>query len=225
MIELNKISKSYIRGENKRDVLKNLSLDLSKGERIAVVGPSGSGKTTLLNLCGAMDHPDSGDVLFNGKSLPWNNERQLADYRNKHIGFVFQEHSLLNTLTAFENILVPALVKGNSTKEDRDRAYYLLNELGLRDRSDSFPEELSGGENQRIAVARALINKPRLLLCDEPTGSLDEENSLVLMRLLLNTSQKNNTSIILVSHSARISSMLDRVYFLKKGNLIVDSSI
>jgi len=170
-----------------------------------------------------MDQPDAGELVFNGQPLPWNNYRKLAEYRNQHIGFIFQEHFLLNTLTSLENIMVPCLVKGRALKKDYELAMFWLKELGLQDRADSFPSELSGGENQRIAVARAMINNPDILLCDEPTGSLDEENSLQLMEALLHTSRKNNTTVILVSHSREIALLMDKQYILNNGNLITDA--
>lgn len=220
MIQLSRICKSYKTGSITREVLKELDLHLEAGERIAIMGPSGSGKTTLLNLCGAMDRPDDGEVLYKGNPLPWDKEKDLASFRNSHVGFIFQEHYLLGTLTVLENILVPAMVKGRSTEDDRKRALDLLRELGLEDRTDSFPGELSGGENQRVAVARAMINSPGLLLCDEPTGSLDEDNSDVLMNLLLKTAGRNDTAVILVTHSKEIASRLDRLYRLDHGKLI-----
>lgn len=219
MIKLCGVTKSYASGSIVREVLKDLDFELSRGEKAAVMGPSGSGKTTLLNLCGAMDRPDAGEVLFDDRPLSWDDSSALAAYRNGKVGFVFQEHYLLGTLTVLENILVPAMVKGKSTSEDMDRALFLLGELGLDDRKDSFPGELSGGENQRVAVARAMINNPELLLCDEPTGSLDEENSDLLMDLLINAAGKEDTSVILVTHSPRIAGKLDRIYSLNRGKL------
>src|SRR6056297_2444293 len=186
LLSVNNIHKNYRndKGEIARQVLNGLSLTLDKGEKIAIVGPSGSGKTTLLNLIGSIDSPDEGTILFKGKNIPEMDQQAINTYRNQEIGFIFQLHHLLPQCTVLENILVPTLVSG--PKEGAaERARRLLERVGLEQHADSPPAQLSGGELQRVAVVRALINRPKLILADEPTGSLDRSNSEKIADLLV----------------------------------------
>ena len=199
-------------------VLDSISLTVSRGETIAVVGPSGSGKSTLLNIIGSLDSPTSGSVEFEGENISKYTGSGLAEFRNKKIGFVFQDHHLLPQCTALENVLVPTLPSGSS-KEIEQRGRELLEKVDLKDRISFFPAQLSGGERQRVAVARALINEPVLLLCDEPTGNLDPESSDMIISLLQNISQEGNLIRIIVTHNMELAQSLPRVYELKNGSL------
>jgi lipoprotein-releasing system ATP-binding protein len=220
LLEVRDVSKSYKSryGRTIRDVLKNTGLSVSYGEKIAIAGPSGSGKTTLLNLAGTLDSPDSGEIYFRGVPLSGMDTLQLAAFRNKEIGFIFQFHHLLPQLTLWENILIPAL-PGNNGNEVYGRAEELLKETGLWEIRHQKPGELSGGECQRSAVIRALINGPSLILADEPTGSLDSENASMLASLLIKLSEKENFSMIVVTHSNEIAGRMDKTYYLKDGKL------
>src|SRR5680860_58920 len=180
LLQLKNISKGYgqIGTHSFRPVLNALNLEIGKGEKIAIIGPSGSGKTTLLNLIGALDLPDSGKVLFQGKEINGYTKKELATFRNQHLGFIFQLHHLMPQLTLRENVLLPLLPQGNKiSKEQNEWAEYLINKVGIWEQRNQKPSEMSGGECQRTAVVRALINKPELILADEPTGALDEENA------------------------------------------------
>jgi ABC-type lipoprotein export system ATPase subunit len=222
LLSANNIHKSYRndKGEISRSVLLGLDLDVNAGEKIAIVGPSGSGKTTLLNLMGTLDLPDQGDVLFNDESIVHFDHKQRAAYRNQEVGFIFQLHHLLPQCTALENVLVPALVVKNSRTEHEKRAKELLKLLGLWEIRDQKPGELSGGECQRVAVIRALINQPSLLLADEPTGALDEHNADNLMQLLIDLNDRFNTTLIVVTHAMDIARKMDKIYQLREGILV-----
>ena len=221
LLQLQNISKGY--GEpgnnNFRAVLKNLSLELNQGDKVAIVGPSGSGKTTLLNLIGALDLPDSGEVIFRGEKITSYSRKQLADFRNHHLGFVFQLHHLMPQLTAMENILFPVLPQGKVGKEQQEWAEYLLQKVGIWEQRNQKPSEMSGGECQRTAVVRALINKPELILADEPTGALDEENATALTNLLIKLSDEENVTLVTVTHSSELAGLMERKLTLKGGQL------
>jgi ABC-type lipoprotein export system ATPase subunit len=208
------------------DVLRGVDLALHVGESVAVVGPSGSGKSTLLNIAGALDTATSGEVRFDSRILTDQTDQQLAQFRNREIGFVFQLHHLLPQCTAIENVLVPTIVPDAPGTEDaRERAEHLLERVGLADRMDSFPAVLSGGERQRVAVVRALINRPRLLLADEPTGALDAESAADLGDLLIELNRETGTALLVVTHSRELAARMDRSLALRKGVLIpVDES-
>ena len=188
---------------------------------MAILGPSGSGKSTLLNIIGALDKPDQGSVLFNGVDIVNQNEKELALFRNKEIGFIFQSHHLLPQCTVLENVLIPTLTVKDSKlrKESKVRAMELIEEVGLWDQKEKFPGTLSGGECQRVAVVRALINKPRLLLADEPTGSLDRDNAKNISELLLKLNNEFKTALIVVTHSEEIGRMIGDTYKLVDGKL------
>ena len=214
LLKLTEVSKAY---DANTGVLRGLNLETRAGESVAVVGASGCGKSTLLNLIGALDRPDAGRVEFDGEDVSSFNEKRLAAFRNDRIGFVFQLHHLLPQCTVLENALVPSLIK--KTDGAQRRAMELLDRVGLSDRLDHRPGQLSGGERQRVAVVRALINQPSLLLADEPTGALNEEGADELMDLLLRLNREENLALIMVTHSSRLAGRLDRTLKLENGRL------
>jgi len=222
LLQLQNITKGY--GEpgthSYRAVLKDLHFELNQGERVAIVGPSGSGKTTLLNLIGALDQPEAGKVFFEGKDITGYSKTELATFRNKHLGFVFQMHHLMPQLSLLENVLLPLLPQGSKiTKEQKDWAEYLIKKVGIWEQRHQKPSEMSGGECQRTAVVRALINKPNLILADEPTGALDEENAAALTVLLKKLSDDEGVALVTVTHSAVLAEQMDKKFVLKNGQL------
>ena len=223
MLELINVSKDYQSPADTGSVsvLKDITLKIEKGQSIAVVGPSGSGKSTLLNIIGALDHPTAGRVLLDGKDLTKTNDIELARIRNKEIGFVFQLHHLLPQCTVLENVLVPTLVEKKSAKntEAKDRAVNLLERVGLKDWLLHRPGQLSGGQRQRVAVVRALINQPKLLLADEPTGSLDEHAAQNIAELLVELNRSEQVTVILATHSIKLAEHMGRVLELSNGTL------
>lgn len=223
LLKLQNISKGYGQEgtHSFRPVLKGLNLEIETGEKIAIIGPSGSGKTTLLNLVGALDLPETGKVFFEGKDITGYSKTELATFRNKHLGFIFQLHYLMPQLTLWENVLLPLLPQGNKImKEQKDWAEYLIKKVGIWDQRNQKPSEMSGGECQRTAVVRALINKPKLILADEPTGALDEDNAAALSELLINLSSEENVTLVIVTHSTVLAEQMDKKYTLKNGQLI-----
>lgn len=221
LLTLKNIEKSYTTGSGKvfRKVLDALDLTVDREEKIAVVGPSGSGKTTLLNLIGTLDTPDTGEIIFGNDVISAWNHNELADFRNQKIGFVFQFHHLLPQLTLWENVLIPTLPHTSDTEATHRRAEELLKTTGIWERRFQKPGELSGGECQRAAVVRALINEPELLLADEPTGALDEENAAGLSKLLTDINEKKKITLIVVTHSMELAKKMDKIYLLKNGVL------
>jgi len=223
LLELRNISKKYEipSGEGHTTVLRDVSLQITQGESVAVVGPSGSGKSTLLNIIGALDTPTSGVVTFAGKNLADLDDAELSQIRNQEIGFVFQLHHLLPQCTVFENVLIPTIPPGLEKKDEdvQERARNLLGGVGLEKHKDYFPAQLSGGEMQRVAVIRALINRPKLVLADEPTGSLDRKSSENLGQLLVKVNKEEGTTLITVTHSIEIARLMDKVYRLQDGIL------
>jgi lipoprotein-releasing system ATP-binding protein len=222
LLHLNNISKGYgIPGSAAwRPVLVNLHLKVEKGTAIGIVGPSGSGKTTLLNMAGALDRPDAGQVLFGDQDISHFTDQELARFRNRQIGFVFQQHHLLPQCTLLENVLLPVLPsKKKVTSADVSWAEHLLKKTGIWEQRKQKPGEMSGGECQRAAVVRAVINKPALVFGDEPTGALDETNSANLTDLLLALSQEEGITLVLVTHSTELATQLDLVYHLHNGIL------
>jgi lipoprotein-releasing system ATP-binding protein len=222
-LELKNISKKYDipSGQGQTTVLRDVSLQITQGESVAVVGPSGSGKSTLLNIIGALDKPTSGEVTFAGKNLADLDDSALSRIRNQEIGFVFQLHHLLPQCTVFENVLIPTIPLGMEKKDEdvQERARNLLQRVGLENHKDHFPAQLSGGEMQRVTVVRALINRPTLVLADEPTGSLDRESSENLGQLLVEVNKEEKTTLITVTHSIEIARLMDKVYRLQDGML------
>ena len=223
LLQLQNITKGY--GEpgthSYRAVLKELNFELKEGEKVAIVGPSGSGKTTLLNLIGALDQPESGKVIFEGKDITGYSKAELATFRNKHLGFVFQLHHLMPQLSLWENVLLPLLPQGYKiSKEQKDWAEYLVKKVGIWEQRNQKPSEMSGGECQRTAVVRALINKPSLILADEPTGALDEENATALTDLLKQLSDDEGVTLVTVTHSLVLAEQMDKIFKLKNGILV-----
>ncbi|MBO4231812.1 MAG: ABC transporter ATP-binding protein [Bacteroidales bacterium] len=213
MLEIKDIKKSY----GSLQVLKGINLTIEPAKVVTIVGASGAGKSTLLHILGTLDKPDSGEVIIEGTSLYAMSEKQLSDYRNQHIGFVFQFHHLLPEFTAVENVALPALIAGKAKKEAELRAMELLDFLKLSDRASHKPSELSGGEQQRVAVARALVNNPGLILADEPSGNLDSENARKLHQLFFDLRDNFKQTFIIVTHNEELAQMSDRVIVMKDG--------
>ncbi len=222
LLRASDISKSYPSkgGEGRLQVLSGISLDLEKGESVAITGPSGSGKSTLLHIIGGLDRPDSGTILYRGSDMSKLTAESLAQWRNKEVGFVFQFHYLLPEFTALENVMMPALIHQDNSADPRKRALDLLARVGLADRAEHRPSELSGGEQQRVAVARALMNRPSLLLADEPTGNLDEKNTLHLMDLLAQIRADEGMTLVMVTHDQQLTAYCSRTITLSKSAVI-----
>ncbi len=206
-------------------VLKGVNLRVEAGEIVAVVGPSGAGKTTLLQLLGTLDKADSGDIRIGGSSLSKLKEKELAVFRNKHIGFVFQFHQLLPEFTALENVMIPALIGGDSRREAEKKALDVLSYLRLQDRLNHKPAQLSGGENQRVAVARALVNRPDVVLADEPSGSLDTQHKEELHQLFFDLRKELNQTFIIVTHDTQLAGLTDRVLEMRDGLIISPNGV
>lgn len=216
MIELQGVTKSF----GSLQVLKGIDLTIHQGEVVSIVGPSGAGKTTLLQLMGTLDKPDGGSILFNGVEVRRLKEKELAAFRNKEIGFVFQFHQLLPEFTALENVMIPALIQGVSAGEARKRSLEMLAFLGLSDRAAHKPAELSGGERQRVSVARALINHPSVVLADEPSGSLDTQNKEELHRLFFDLRDKLGQTFVIVTHDEGLATQTDRTIHIVDGRIL-----
>ena len=215
MITIKDIKKSF----GSLEVLKGIDLHIEKGEVVSIVGPSGAGKTTLLQIIGTLDKPDSGSVCIDGIDTTQLSQKKLADFRNRHIGFVFQFHQLLPEFTALENIMIPAYIAGTNNKAAKQRAEELLQFMGLADRAKHKPNELSGGEKQRVAVARALVNNPAVILADEPSGSLDSKNKEELHQLFFDLRDKFGQTFVIVTHDEQLASITDRTIHMRDGIL------
>lgn len=213
MIEVKNIHKSF----DDLEVLKGVNLKVQKGEIVAIVGKSGAGKTTLLQIIGTLDRPTQGQVFIDGTDVFTMKDKELAAFRNRHIGFIFQFHQLLPEFTALENVCIPAMIAREKEAEYKKRAEQLLTDLGLKDRMNHKPNELSGGEKQRVAAARALMMSPDIILADEPTGSLDTQNKKELSELLLQLRKEYNQTILLVTHDKELAQMADRVIEIVDG--------
>ena len=213
MIKLEGITKSF----GSLQVLKGIDLEINKGEIISIVGPSGAGKTTLLQIMGTLDEPDAGVVQIDGTVVSRMKEKELSAFRNKNIGFVFQFHQLLPEFTALENVMIPALIAGVSSKEAHERAMKILDFMGLVDRASHKPNELSGGEKQRVAVARALINDPAVILADEPSGSLDTHNKEDLHQLFFDLRDRLGQTFVIVTHDEGLAKITDRTVHIVDG--------
>lgn len=216
MIHLENIVKNF----GSLQVLRGISLDIKQHEVVSIVGPSGAGKTTLLQIIGTLDAPDSGKVLINGLDVLQLKERTLSAFRNQHIGFVFQFHQLLPEFTAIENVMMPALIAGKDRQTARQEALELLTFMGVQQRSEHKPNELSGGEKQRVAVARALVNHPDVVLADEPSGSLDSQNKLELHQLFFDLRDRLGQTFVIVTHDEALATMTDRSIHLKDGIIV-----
>lgn len=215
MIDIKGITKSF----DSLQVLKGIDLHIDKGEVVSIVGPSGAGKTTLLQIIGTLDKPDSGQIIINGTDVSSLSRKKLSEFRNQHIGFVFQFHQLLPEFTALENIMIPAFIAGKSRSEAKKKAEELLDFMGLSDRAGHKPSELSGGEKQRVAVARALINNPAVILADEPSGSLDSKNKEELHQLFFNLRDKFGQTFVIVTHDEHLARITDRTIAMRDGML------
>ena len=215
MITTQGITKSF----GSLQVLKGIDLHIDRGEIVSIVGPSGAGKTTLLQIIGTLDSPDSGSVCVDSIDTTTLSQKALADFRNRHLGFVFQFHQLLPEFTALENIMIPAYIAGTSQKKAKERAKELLQFMGLSDRATHKPAELSGGEKQRIAVARALVNSPAVILADEPSGSLDTKNKQELHQLFFDLRDRFGQTFVIVTHDEQLATLTDRTIHLKDGQL------
>ena len=220
MIQLNNITKSF----GTLQVLKGIDLHIGKGEVVSIVGPSGAGKTTLLQIMGTLDTPDTGSVIIDGIDITRLKDKDIAKFRNQRLGFVFQFHQLLPEFTALENVMIPALIGGKSKKQIQARSKELLDFLGLSSRYNHKPAELSGGEKQRVAVARALINNPAIILADEPSGSLDSKNKAELHQLFFDLRDKYGQTFIIVTHDETLSQLTDRTIHIKDGQIDNDNT-
>ncbi len=221
MIDIKGITKSF----GSLQVLKGIDLHIDKGEVVSIVGPSGAGKTTLLQIIGTLDKPDSGDIIIDGMDVRKLGAKKLSEFRNRRIGFVFQFHQLLPEFTAVENVMLPAFIAGMSKSEAKKRAMELLDFMGLSDRADHKPNELSGGEKQRVAVARALVNRPAVILADEPSGSLDSKNKDELHRLFFDLRDRTGQTFVIVTHDESLAKITDRTIEMKDGMLEMEDEL
>jgi len=220
LITLNMLSKFYIEGDRKRQVFSDVNLNINQGEFVVLLGRSGSGKSTLLNLLSGIDQPNSGKIIVNGVDLTALSEHERTLFRSQHVGFIFQLYNLIPTLTVLENVMLPLELSGKLKKGHQERVERLLQAVGLSDRVNSFPDRLSGGEQQRVAILRALIHRPQLLLADEPTGNLDAETSNVVIKLLTALVRKEGKTLVLVTHNHELANQADRVFMVRDGKIV-----
>ena len=220
IIAIRELRKSYYRDSLEIPVLNNITMDIERGEFLALMGPSGSGKTTLLNLIAGIDRPDGGSILVDGTDVPTLNESELAAWRAQHVGFVFQFYNLLPVLTAFENVELPLLLTSLSTKERRTHVETALSMVGLADRMKHYPKQLSGGQEQRVAIARAIVTDPTIIVADEPTGDLDRRSAEEILTLLDTLNSENGKTIVMVTHDPRAAERAHPQRHLEKGELL-----
>jgi len=223
MLQAKNIHKIYNNGKKELQVLKGIELNIQKGEFTAIVGPSGAGKSTLLHILGGLDNPTEGKVFFEQQDIYTLPDREISKIRNTRIGFVFQFYHLLSEFNCFENVLMPALISREPKTynlEPKERALNLLKDVGLAERIDHFPSQLSGGEKQRVAIVRGLINNPAMLLCDEPTGNLDSKTGEEIISLIKKINLENQMAVVLVTHNVELAKTADRVYHLRDGLLV-----
>ena len=214
LIEVKSVSKEYKMGNQVVKAANNLNLTINQGELVVILGPSGSGKSTLLNLLGGLDKPTSGEILIDGENITAFSDKELTNYRAQEIGFIFQFYNLIPNLTACENIeIINDIVDENIDGQE------LLNQVGLSNHANKFPSELSGGEQQRVSIARAIAKKPKMLLCDEPTGALDSNTGKIIMELLINLCESENTTVIIVTHNSEFAKVANRVIHIKNGEV------
>jgi putative ABC transport system ATP-binding protein len=223
ILEVHQLYRKFQSGNKTLTVVNDINFSIPEGISCAIVGPSGSGKTTLLGLCAGLDRPTFGSVTLNGIPLNPLNEDERARVRNQHVGFVFQTFQLVPTLTAIENVMVPLELRGEGTKEVRERARELLESVGLGDRTHHYPTQLSGGEQQRVAIARAFINNPKILFADEPTGNLDTETGEYIENLIFELNKKQGTTLVMVTHDLELAKKCDRIIRLKNGQVNEDT--
>ena len=224
MIKITDLIKSYEMGENTVIALNKISLSIKEKEFVAIVGPSGSGKSTLMNIIGCLDTPTTGSYVLNGQEISKYNDNELAEFRNKTIGFIFQRFNLLPRLSALENVELPLIYMGLSNKLRRERALDTIRNVGLEDRMQHTPNELSGGQQQRVAIARALVTKPPLILADEPTGNLDSKTGIEVLNLLRDLHKAGNT-IVLITHDMNVAGAAKRIVSLRDGEIISDEEV
>lgn len=220
MIRLSSITKTYRIGDLQTIALDNISLHISKGEFVSITGPSGCGKSTLLNIIGLLDLPDKGEVFINNRTLSNFDDRQLSMFRNQNIGFVFQSYRLIPSLSVFDNVEIPLIYAKMDKKQRKERVLYLLDQVGLSHRKDHLPKQLSGGQCQRVAFARALSTNPKIILADEPTGNLDSQMGEKIIQMLKELNQKNNTTIVMVTHNEEQSKQSQRIIRLFDGRIV-----
>lgn len=225
MIELKEVNKYYTNEEENFHVLKNINLLVSEGEMIAVMGPSGSGKSTLINLLGFIDRKFNGEYLFEGESLENESDNKLSQIRNKTVGFIFQNFSLIENNTVYENVELPLLYSGIHPFQTRERVLSALKRVGLKGKDQKYPKQLSGGQQQRVAIARALINNPRFIIADEPTGALDTHTSEEVMKLFTSLNQEDNVTLILVTHDPEVIPYCRRLIRIRDGAIIEDKEL
>ena len=223
MIQIDQLSKVFTMGENEIRALDNVSFNIDKGEMVAIMGPSGSGKSTLMSIVGCLDAPTAGSYSLDGSPVEHMTDTQLADVRNKKIGFVFQQFNLLSRTSALENVLLPLTYTGMGGRASRDKALKALEMVGLQDRVDHHPSELSGGQQQRVAIARALVNDPAIVLADEPTGALDSKTGAEIIGLFQSLHKDYGQTVILVTHDPFIARHTDRIIRLADGNIVADA--
>lgn len=219
LMEAQNVSKKYKQGERELEILKGIDLTLYEGEALCIVGSSGAGKSTLLHVMGTLDLPDTGTLFFENEDLHSKSEEELAHFRNRKMGFVFQSHHLLTEFTALENVALPCRLSGMEKRESEDRAREYLNIMGLEARKDHYPSELSGGELQRVAIARALVRGPQVLFADEPTGNLDSKNGKMIQDLFFSLKEKFNLTFVVVTHDLQFSKSFSRVLMMQDGKL------
>jgi len=221
VLRCNNIKKSFDSesGSDRLEVLQGVNLEVERGDLISIIGSSGSGKSTLLHILGGLDSPDSGELYWNNQSIYEHSSDKLAELRNHNVGFVFQFHHLMPEFTAIENVMMPALIKGDSQKTASQRAEELLHEFGMGHRLQHRPSQLSGGEQQRVSMARALTNRPSIILADEPTGNLDEKNTKIILDLLFKLRELEDLSVVLITHEKEIATQCDKTFILQKGTL------